>query len=88
MPPPKLARNTPVSDVLHPVPVGILELIGDELNLAGHDRVEGRLCQARHAHPPLQRQARLHYGAGALAGSDRRGVFFGFGKMAAGQEVL
>ena len=88
MPPPKLARNAPVLNVLHPVTVGVLELLGDQLDFVGHDRVEGGLGQLRHAHPPLQRQAGLHYGAGALAGAHRRGVFFGLGQVSRSLEIL
>ena len=53
MPPPDLARNAPVLDVLHPVAVGINPLLGMKLNLAIIDHLQGWLRKRFHLDEPL-----------------------------------
>ena len=68
--------------------VGVLELLRDQLNLVVHHRIERGLGQLGHAHPPLQRQAGLDHGAGALARSHGGSVVLGFSQETAGFEVF
>ena len=68
--PPELTGDAPVLDVLHPVEVGLVVAGRDELDLAGTDDVDGRVCQRFHLDEPLLRDAGLDDGAAAVAGAD------------------
>ena len=64
--PPQLTRDAPVLDVLHPVAVGVLELVGVELDVVIHDGFEGRFGQFTHLDKPLHREFGLDYHVGTL----------------------
>ena len=66
MPPPQLAGNAPVLDILHPIPVAVLEFGGMELNRVVHHTVKSGLGKLFHGHEPLHGQAWLNDGACAL----------------------
>ena len=59
MPPPELAGNAPVLDILHPMPVGVLELGRNELDLIVHHHAQSRLGQFFHLEEPLHRKLGL-----------------------------
>ena len=65
-PPPQLARDAPVLDVLHPVTVDILVFFGDETDFVLHDGARGGLRQLLHRKEPLHRKLRLDSHARAL----------------------
>ncbi len=68
--PPELTGDAPVLDALHPVEVGLVVAGRDELDFAGADDVDGRVCQGLHLDEPLLRDAGLDNGAAAVAGAD------------------
>ena len=72
--PPELTGDAPVLDVLHPVVVGLVHPLGDQLDFAVADNVDGRLCQRLHLDKPLLGDHRLDGGAAAVAGADIVGV--------------
>ena len=74
--PPKLAADTPVVCILHPVTVGIAVFIRDELDEAILDGSKRARCELFHLEEPLGTEARLDDGVGTLAVSDRRGIVF------------
>ena len=53
MPPPDLAGDAPVTDVLHPVEVGCLVAFGRELDGTGLDSLDGLDGEGLHADEPL-----------------------------------
>ena len=58
--PPKLARNTPVLNILQPLAVGVLVLIRIELDFVVHDGRQCNIGKMLHLEEPLQREARLN----------------------------
>ena len=60
MPPPELAADAPVADVLHPVVVDLGEALRDDPDLAAPNGLDGRLGDRRHPHVPLLRHDGLH----------------------------
>ncbi|CAB4881786.1 unannotated protein [freshwater metagenome] len=69
MPPPKLTRDTPRADVLHPVDVDPSPAIRVELHFAIADDLSRRFGQLVHLHEPLEGDQRLN----ALARTVREG---------------
>ena len=62
MPPPQLAADTPVFDVLHPMTVGVLIFCRIKLQFVVHYRRQCHLCKMLHFEEPLHRQFRFdHY---------------------------
>ncbi len=59
VPPPDLAGDAPVADIVHPVEVGILPGRGDDPGLAFRDRLDRRFGQGFHPHEPLLGDQRL-----------------------------
>ena len=59
VPPPELARDAPGPDVLHPVEVDALVLLGDDPDPVALDDLDRGLRQLVHAAEPLQRDQRL-----------------------------
>ena len=53
MSPPKLTRNTPVLDILHPVIINLIKSFGDKLYLAVANCFNSRLCEGFHFNKPL-----------------------------------
>ena len=74
VPPPDLAGDAPVADVLHPVEVGALEALRDELDVAVGDDLDRGLRERLRVHPPLHRDQRLDDRPAALAVADGVGV--------------
>ena len=72
--PPKLAGDTPVLDVLHPVEIGFIKTLGDKLDFAGADRLNGRFRQRLHFDKPLLGNFGLYRSAAAVAGANVVGV--------------
>ncbi len=77
--PPELAGDAPVVDVLHPVEVGLLVLLGGELNGLFAIRVrldggDGFLGERLDLDEPLRGEARLDDGFAAVAVADVVGV--------------
>ena len=67
VPPPELAADAPVADVLHPVQVDPGPALGDEAQPPALDRRDRRHGERLHLHEPLQRQVRLDDGVAAVA---------------------
>jgi len=82
MPPPELARDAPVTDVLEPVQVDLLEAFRDDTDAPVPHHLDSGLGQWRHAYEPLQRNPRLDDGVAALAVSHRVMVRLGFHQIA------
>ncbi len=74
MPPPQLAADRPVVDVLHPVGVHLLEARGQDRGPSLGDRCERPLGERLHADEPLHRQARLAHRPAAVASADHHVV--------------
>src|SRR5690606_29131504 len=68
--PPELARNTPVPDVFHPMPVRILHIFGKKTDLIRHDRLKSWLRKGFHIDVPLQRKPGLDNGPRSLGSPD------------------
>ena len=64
--PPQLARDAPVAHVLHPVPVDVLELRGNQTHRVVHNGLQCGFGQLVHLQEPLHRQLRLDGDAGPL----------------------
>ena len=86
--PPQLARDAPVLDVLHPVAVGVLVLLGDEADGILHDGLRGRLGQLLHREEPLHRELGLDGHARALRIADVVRILLGLFEQAGRIEVL
>src|SRR5438445_11974796 len=70
MPPPQLARDAPVSNVVHPLEVRLRPIGGNEFRpflLYCRNR---RFCQRLDLHEPLRRKQRFHDRMAALAVPD------------------
>ena len=74
MPPPDLARDAPVADVLHPVEVDARKALGREADAAVLDRRDRRSGELLHRHPPLRDDERLDAAVAAHAVADRVAV--------------
>ena len=70
MPPPQLARDAPGLDVPHPLEVGLLPILGDELRTSILNGLDGLFRQLGSVHIPLVRQPRLDRNAGAISVGD------------------
>ncbi len=71
VPPPQLARDAPVADVLHPVDVQLRPAIGDEPDAAVLHDLDRPLRQGLHPHEPLRRDQRLDRRVTPFAVADR-----------------
>ena len=71
MPPPQLARDAPVPEVLHPVEVIALEALRHEAGPPFAHGGDRRARKLRHAEVPLLHEQRLHLGVTALAVPNR-----------------
>src|ERR1051326_2356645 len=69
MPPPELTADTPILDVVHPVHVHFLPVLGTKLNLVALDSLD-RALRLRMTQEPLLGQHRFNRDAFALAVSD------------------
>ena len=67
MPPPQLAADAPVPDVLHPVLVHPCEPLRHQSNLAPLHQLQRRPRQRLHPHEPLPAHQRLHHLVAPLA---------------------
>ncbi len=76
MPPPDLAGNTPVFNILHPGKIRIRPSFGDNLDLSGAHGVDGRLRKRLNLHKPLGCRIRLNYRMATITVS--HGVSIGF----------
>src|SRR5262245_41282287 len=70
MPPPELARDTPVANVPHPLKVRVCPIRRDKLGPAGFHGSEGFFRERLDSNEPLRRQQRLYNRAATLAVSD------------------
>ena len=86
--PPQLARDAPVLDVLHPVPVGILVFLGHEADRVLHDGFRRRTGQLAHREEPLHREFRFVGHARALRVAHVVGVLLGLFEQPRYGEVL
>jgi hypothetical protein len=76
MPPPQLARDAPVVDVVHPVQINLLVVFGNDRDLAALRRFDGAIGQRFDLDEPLLGKPRLDDGSAALALADRERVVF------------
>ncbi len=88
VPPPELAADTPVFDVLQPVAVGVLVFGGIEDDVVVHDGRQGDVCEVLHLHEPLQAQPRLDRHVRALGIADLVVVVLDFLHEVKGLEVF
>ena len=71
VPPPELARDVPVRDLLERADRELVLRLGVVADAPLLQRRERRLARLLHRHPPLQRDERLDPGVAALARADR-----------------
>ena len=76
MPPPELARNAPVVDVVHPVQINGFVVLRSKTNVAVRNRGDRFVGERLNLEEPLHRQARFHHGSTALAFANRHRVIF------------
>ncbi len=77
LPPPELAGDIPIPDVLHPVPVGIFEFFRNQAHFPGfQDRPEGRLGELFHFQEPLIGEAGFNNGPRPFGGPYFIGICF------------
>ena len=88
MPPPKLTADAPVLDVLHPMPVAVLEFGRMKLNGVVHHCIQRRFGQLLHGHEPLKRQPWLNDRIGALTASHLVGVVLHLHQVAEGIQLF
>ncbi len=74
VPPPQLPRDAPGLDVFHPVEIGVLPVLGDELGLVLAHGFDRRLRQGLGVDVPLPGQIRLDHHVGAVAVRHHVGV--------------
>ncbi len=74
MPPPQLARDAPVADVVHPFVIGLRPVFGDELDARRLHRRDGLFGQRLGVHEPLRGDQRLHDSLAAIALADGQRV--------------
>ena len=82
MPPPKLARNAPVADIIHPLKISGLPGAGNYLCLAFHHCGNGLLGQRFDFNEPLFGNHRFNIRLAAVALADAVGVRLGFNQIA------
>ena len=88
VPPPQLAADAPVLQVVHPLEVGLAPVLGDELDAPVFHGPDGRLGQRLHADVPLAGQVRLDDGTGAVPARDDMAVLARLCEQALRREVL
>ena len=82
MAPPKLARDAPIADVLHPIEERLVPIVGHELDAAFVHRGHRFFSQRLGFHKPLRGNERFHDGAATVALADRERVRFHFFEQA------
>src|SRR5260370_38579935 len=80
MPPPQLARDAPIVDVVHPVQVNLTIVLRRDGDLAALYDLNRALRQRLDLDEPLRRKSRLNHGAAAAALAGSNGVIFFAGK--------
>ena len=70
MPPPNLAGDAPILDVLHPVEVHLRPAAREELDGAVLHGLDGGFGERRHLHEPLRAEPRLNRGVAPVAVAD------------------
>ena len=88
VPPPKLAGNAPVVDVVHPVHIYLFQPLGQELDVAVRNSLDGRLGERGHFDKPLIARQRLDRRLAAIAAADVVRVVLDLDEIATGLEVL
>src|SRR3989339_1431114 len=78
MSPPELSGYAPVTDIGHPVEIGLGPVFREEPDISGPDRLDSRLGQWFHFDKPLQRQVGLYHGLASVAMPDRVLILFLF----------
>ena len=76
MAPPQLARDAPVVNVVHPVQINLLVILGDDRDLAAFDCLDRLLRQRLNFDKPLLRKPWLDHGPAALALAEGKRVVF------------
>ena len=74
MPPPELAADAPVADILHPVEIDLGEALGDDADAPVLHGLDGRLGQGLDLDEPLLAGDRLDDRLAALAVPHGSGV--------------
>ncbi len=76
MPPPELAADAPVLDVVHPLEIGLRPVVGNEADAPVLDGGDGRRRQRRDLHVPLVGEPGFEHGIAAIAARHRQRVRF------------
>ena len=82
MSPPKLTADTPVTDIVRPVKVGLVHALGNQLDFAILYGFYRRFNQLIHLHKPLLFYQRLDGGLATVMGAYVMGIVFNFYKQA------
>src|SRR5262249_3071164 len=80
--PPKLTRNAPGLDIVHPVEIGCFPLFRHELRMARTDRASSRSRELSGIDVPLVCQKRLNHDTGSIAMRDDMRLRLHLGKKA------
>ena len=80
--PPELTADAPVADVVRPVEVGLLHALGDQLDIALFDALDGGLNELVHLDEPLLLDQRLDGRAASVMCADIVAVVFNADKKA------
>src|ERR1035438_3349994 len=76
MPPPQLARDAPVVDVIHPVQINLFVIFRDDGDLAALDGFDCFLRERLNFYEPLLGEAWLDYSSAAIAFPEGECVVF------------
>src|ERR1700681_1766960 len=76
MPPPQLARNAPVINILHPVQINLAIVLRNDRDLAALDGLDCSVGHGLYLDEPLLGKARLNNRTAAVALADRERVIF------------
>ena len=87
MAPPQLTGNTPVLNVIHPLVVGFIPVLGHKTDLSAFYRINSRLGQLFDCYVPLIGEVRFNNRAGAITTGHFKFVVVNFNQNAIGFEL-
>src|SRR5579862_2824719 len=76
MPPPQLARDAPIVDVVHPVEINLSVIFRNDGDLAAFDGLDCFLRERLNFYEPLLGETRFDHGSATIAFTERERVIF------------
>ena len=78
VPPPELPGNAPIVNLVHPIEINLLVVLGSDAHPPLFHHADGRLRQGLHLQEPLRGKQRLNHRVTALARAHAEGIVFDF----------